>query len=273
MRSKGKMVGWGVALAAAVALIITGTMYAASGPAGATKRSLSMDEMRSVLVPLSSQPPSQFMQGPMTLQEAAAQFPEQPGIVFSPRSCLSYFEDVVGPFTSLNGWLQFGSRVHADGDPSAAHNDTFFQWVVKIPGGANVGAIAAAVSTCRTGTVTVEGTVTGDVTYTERQAPQFPGAQSYAVTNRVQFHEAPGTEGAAIVARYAGSSAQSISLDQQSCQTENVFVGSGDILIIVQEADAAFADGIAGAMLQNVNWQRMRPTPWSPSSTPLALGS
>jgi hypothetical protein len=249
MRNKGKMVGWGVALAAAAAMITTGTVYAGAGQQVASSSGPSSEQLRSVLVSLAEQPESRFVRGPMTLKDAAAlnAFASPSSMVFSPKSCATYLEDALGPLDSLDGWIQFGSRVNP------THNDNFVQAVVNIPGGADLKAIQAAVSTCKTGTLTLEGQATGDITYTERAAPQLAGAQTYAVTGRTKFNYEAGSAEAELVRRYEmPPDAQLLVNTESECVAETTFVATGDTLIVVMEADLAFANEIATAMHANL---------------------
>ncbi|MGE5828927.1 MAG: hypothetical protein ACM30G_11285 [Micromonosporaceae bacterium] len=251
MRSKGKMVAWGVTVAAAAALVITSTVHAGFGSGSAvvatprpTATSLSSVQLRSVLVPLSQQPASQSV-GPITLKQAANSFPLPAGEVYSPWSCLLYIYNVIGSFNGLDGWIQYGTRV--------ATGKKFIQYVVDIPSGANVGAIAASAATCPTGTITLQGTVTGGITLTNSQAPQFAGAQSYALNTRIQFNETPGSPGATILNQYLGQVFSGPSFDVQTYTDVTDFVGVGNTLMVVEEFDQETADVIAGGMVENLN--------------------
>lgn len=252
MRSKGKMVAWGVTVAAAAALIITSTVHAGFGSRSAvvatprpTSASLSSAQLKALLVPLSSQPASQSTVGPITLKQAANNFPLPAGEVYAPWSCLLYIYNVVGSFNGLDGWIQYGTRV--------ATGKKFIQWVANIPGGANVGAIAAAASTCPAGTITLQSTVTGAITLTNGPAPQFAGVQSYALNTGIQFNETPGSPGAAILSQYLGAVFSGPSFDVQEYTDVTDFMGKGNTLMVVEEFDQETADQIAGGMVQNLN--------------------
>lgn len=249
MRSRNRAVGWTVALATAAALVTAGTVYAASDTTPA-RTSLSSEEMRSVLVSLADQPESRFTRGPITLKQAASEnaFAAPDTMVFKPKSCATYLEDVVGSLNSLDGWIQYGSRIHED------HNDNFIQVVVTIPGGADqklLDRIRESMTTCTSGTLTLESKVTGDVSYTERSAPSLPDAATFAATGRTVFHEEPGTEGSKIVSTYEmPPDSQLLLTAEQDCVAEFSFVASGDTLLMVMESDLAFADEVATTMYQ-----------------------
>ncbi|WP_117210194.1 hypothetical protein [Allorhizocola rhizosphaerae] len=254
MRNNAKTLGWGITLAAVVAVVAAGTVYAAAnsgdGPGASTQ--LSMEQMRSVLVPQSELPESRYVSGPMTFVEAAAAnaFAAPPSMVFSPQSCATYLEDVLGPMESLRGWVQFGSRVDDD------HNDNFVHAVVTVPGGANADLlqkIRSRIFSCQTGTLTLEGRVTGAITYTERQALSLPGATTLAVTGRTQFSETPGTEGYKLVRNYEmPPSAQFLVDTAQECVANVNIAGTGDTLIVAMEADLNLANRVATAMFDQV---------------------
>lgn len=268
MRSKGKMVGWGFALATAAALTLTiavhpgfgspgaiaaSTTATAASP-GATGRALTSAQMRSVLVPLSAQPASTSVSA-MTLRDAANSFPLPPNHVYSPKACLSYIYDIVGPATALDGWIQFGTRT--------ATGQKFIQWVVNLPSGADVGAIEASAARCTSGTVTLQGTVTGTINLTQSRAPQLAGARSFSLTTSIQFNEKIGTKGAQVLADELSLTWSAPDVNAQQSQANfnaqqtlsNVtdFAANGRTLMVVVEADQATADQIAGAMARNVD--------------------
>jgi hypothetical protein len=243
---KGKLIGWGVAITTAAAVVTAGTVYAASSPAQVSpSASYSMNSLRNVLVPISQQTPTRFVHGPMTLAQAGEQdaFAAPPGMVFSPRSCATYVEDVLGPLESLNGWIQYGSRVHD------THNDNFIQAVVQLPTNADLGAIAAAAATCEQGTLTLEGQVTGQITYTPHQALNLPGASTFAVRGETHFSAVPGTPEYNLVAQYEmPPDAQLLVNNQLACIAETNFVAQNNILIVVMEADLAYSNQITSQM-------------------------
>lgn len=247
MRKKGKLIGLGVVLAAVAAMFAAGSVYAA--PPDATpngpKTGLTLTEMRNILVPLSGQPESRFVHGPMTLKQAAAEnaFASPPGMVFSPRSCATYLEDVLGSMSTLDGWIQFGSRVHE------THNDNFIQAIVNIPGGVDLNRIRDAVSTCKTGTLTLDGQTTGAITYTENAPPSLPGSQTFSVTGKTQFSATPGTAAYDAVKRYEmPPDAQLLVGSSLVCIAATNFVGTGETLIVTLEADPQFSTQIATQM-------------------------
>jgi hypothetical protein len=252
MRSKGKMVGWGVALVAAAAVTTTiavhpgfGSPNATEAKSAATGTSLSSAQMHSVLVPLSAQPASESVRT-MTLKEAAEAFPLPPDNMYEPKACLSYVYDVVGSFSALDGWISFGTR--------SATGKKFMQFVVNIPKGADVAAIEASAARCTSGTVTLEGKVKGDISLTKSRAPQIAGAQSVSIATRLQFHETAGTEGAEILARNLAMVASGADFNaQQTLTNVGDFAANGNTLVAVEESDQATADQIASAMAQNVN--------------------
>jgi hypothetical protein len=253
MQSKGRMVVWGVAVVAATAVITTITACTKSeSPGGATVtsskatvQSLSSDQMHSVLVQLSAQPASESVKS-MTLKEAANSFPLLPGEVYSPHACISYIFDVVGSFAELDGWIQFGTRT--------ATGREFTQYIVNLPNGASVKAIEASVARCPAGTLTLDDKVTGRITITSTQAPQLAGSETFSIATRMQFKEAKGTEGAAILNKYLAASFSGNSLDpEQIYSNVTDFAANGNTLIVTEEFDQATADQVIGGMVQNLN--------------------
>lgn len=263
MHSKGKVVGWGLALATAAALTLTiavspgfgspkatrtSTAAVAASPS-ATGVSLTSAQMRSALVPLSAQPASTSVSA-MTMRDAANSFPLPPDHVYSPKACLSYIYDVVGPATALDGWIQFGTRT--------ATGQKFIQWIVNIPSGADVGAIEASAAKCVNGTVTLRGTVTGSISLTRSGAPRLAsasaGTSGFSLATRIQFHEAQGTKGAEILAQELSLTFSAPNFDaQQTLMNVTNFAGVGNMLVVVVESDQATADQIAAGMVRNVN--------------------
>lgn len=247
MRHRGKLIGWGIALATAATMLTAGTVYATTNTSQEpAPGSLTLEEMRSVLVPLSEQTQTRFVHGPMTMKEAAAEnaFVAPPSMVFEPESCATYLEDVVGSLDTLDGWIQFGSRVHED------HNDNFIQAVAKVSDQLTLEKIRESAFQCRDGgTLTLEGQVTGKITYREREAPLLAGAETLAITGQTQFSEVPGTEGYELVARYEmPPDSQLLVNSEQLCIAATTFVLSGDTLIVTMEADPGYADALAGMM-------------------------
>src|SRR5574342_15749 len=115
---KGKLVGWGVAIAAVAVLATAGTVYAApyartlTGPSAA----------------------------PATLKDTAATggFADPAGMSFAPHSCTSYLEDALGSMSALDGVIQYGARnTTVDG----THPDYFVQQVINLPDGADLDKI------------------------------------------------------------------------------------------------------------------------------------
>jgi len=251
MTIRRKAVGWLVGLIGAVALVTTGTVYLANDASQASP-ALNAEEMRSVLVPLNEQPESRESHGPMTFAQAAERgalaTPET--MKFDPATCANYLEIVFGPVDQIDGWVQYGSRDHGN------HNDNYVQAVISVPDGADqslIDEIEAALSTCATGTVTLEGGVTGQVTYTERAPLNLAGAATYGTTWRTSFSEKPGTAGYETVLRYqVPANAQLLVDTEQQCVVEANFVGFGDTLIWVYEPDLAYANQLTETMFQRV---------------------
>lgn len=251
MTMRRKAVSWVLGLGVAVATITTGTVYlvndaSQAGPA------LSAEEMRSVLVPLNEQPESRFSFGPMTFEQAAAEgalsTPE--GMKFDPASCANYLEVVFGPVGQVDGWVQYGSRDHS------THNDNYVQAVISVPDGADqalIDEIRAVLSTCATGTVTLDGGVTGVASHTERAPLNLPGAVTYGTTWQTTFSEEPGTAGYETVLRYqVPPSAQLLVDTEQQCVVEANFVGYGDVFLWVYEPELAYANELTETMYQRV---------------------
>jgi hypothetical protein len=254
MRNNAKTLGWGIALVAVAAVVTAGSVYAASSSGGDSGKTtqLTMEQMRSVLVPAKDLPESRYVSGPMTFEQAAAAnaFAAPPSMVFSPRSCATYLEDALGPMSGLRGWVQFGSRVDDN------HNDNFVHAVVTLPNGATpevLSRIREAAFTCRTGTLTLEGQATGDITYTERPGMALPGANTIALTGRTQFKETPGTQGYRLVTTYEmPPSAQLLVNLEQACVAEVNIAASGSTLIVAMEANLDLSQKVATAMYSQV---------------------
>jgi hypothetical protein len=199
------------------------------------------------MLPLSQQPPNSVLYTePVTLKDAAADggFDPPAGMTFQPKSCSSYIEDALGPMSSLDGWMQYGAR--NDG----SHPDYFFQQVVNIPTGADLEKIRAAAMTCSLGFLTLESTLTGALTTTERTAPAVPGAESLALVQGTQFPQP----------RNAGEQALLGQIDYACdigselcpvCVAEVSFLASGNLLIITSDTTVGLADQLAAAMLSN----------------------
>lgn len=255
MRNRGKAISWGVALAAVAALVTAGTVYATgSSQVAAGSSALSSTQMRSVLVSLGQQPESRFVRGPMTLREAKAAnaFVAPASMVFAPQSCATFVDDVLNRMSPVptEGWIQFGSRVHE------THNDNFIQVVVNIPGGASrelLDNIRRSAATCSTGTLTLEGKATGNITYSERTAPVLEGAATLGITGKTKFNTVPGSAEAALVQRYEmPPDAQLLVNAEQECVAASTFVAMGDTLVMVMEADLNYANTLATTMYNRV---------------------
>jgi len=243
---KGRLLGWGVAVATVAAMATAGTVYAASAQGG-TPLSLSSTQMSSVLVPLAEQPNSVYYGEPMTLKDAAASgsFNDPEGMVFAPKSCSSYIEDALGPMGSLDGWMQYGGR-----NDGGAHPEFFYQTVINIPGGVDLEKIRAAAMTCSLGFMTIGGKFTGAVTTKERTAPAVAGASSLALVHGTQFPQ-PKNAGEQSLLEEIYYPCEMGGDVCPVCEVETVFLASGNTLIITYDTKAGYADQLATTMLNN----------------------
>jgi len=256
MRKQRKLAGWGIAIVAAAAMVSAGTVYAATDTFDTpvtVKVALNSEEMRDVLVNLGEQPETRFVRGPMTLKEAAANnaFGAPATMEFKPATCATYLEDVVGGLDGLDGWVQYGSRV------SPNRLDNFIQVVVHIPAGADealLGKIRDQVNKCKTGVLTLDGKVSGDITYTERGGLDLPGAKTLAFNGRTTFDVEPGSWQYDLVRRFEMPPDAQLLVDNQiECVSQANYVAQGETLILVQEADLSLANSITEQMYSNVN--------------------
>ncbi|MBB5870054.1 hypothetical protein F4553_003433 [Allocatelliglobosispora scoriae] len=256
MRKQRKLAGWGIALVAMAAVISAGTVYAAGDTfttEAVVKSALNSQEMRSVLVNLADQPETRFVRGPLTLKEAAANnaFGAPANMVFKPKSCATYLEEVVGELGDLDGWLQYGSRV------SPNRLDNFIQVVVHIPTGADealLNKIRERVNTCKTGVLTLDGRVSGDITYTERKGLELQGAKTLAFNGRTTFDVEPGSWQYDLVRRFEMPPDAQLLVDNQiECVSQANYVAQGQTLILVQEADLSLANKLTEQMHSRVS--------------------
>jgi hypothetical protein len=250
MISRGKLIGRVVSLAAAAVLVATAAAACteeskptATGPGAG----LTLEKMRSVLIPLDKQPQTRFVHGPMTLKEAAANnaFQPAPGLVFEPKICASYLAETVGALGSLEGWVQYGSRVNEQ------HNDNFIQLVAKVPGADQklIDKIRAALSGCRTGSLTIEDRAKGRITYEERKAPALQGAATFSVVGMTQFSEQPGTPEYDLVRKFEMPPDSQLLLNAaQACIAAINITAMGDTIMVVHEADAVLGDQLTMQM-------------------------
>ncbi|MBB5870053.1 hypothetical protein F4553_003432 [Allocatelliglobosispora scoriae] len=257
-RKRRNLAGWGVALVAVVAVIAAAIVYTANNSDTATAatekkgRGLTSEQQRAVLVSISDQPETRFVRGPQTLKQAAAEnaFGAPPTMVFKPKSCVSYVEDALGALGSLDGWLQYGSRINP------TRNDNFIQVVVTIPGGADralLDRIAAEAAKCRTGTLTLLGEATGNLSLTETKPLDIEGAETYAIQANSKFPYKEGSREAELVRRFEMPPDAQLLLDDELTGIENSnFVAIGDTLIFVMEADRGLSDSLAKEMFKRV---------------------
>jgi hypothetical protein len=261
-RKRRNLAGWGVALVAVVAVIAGAIVYTANNSDTATAatekkgRGLTSEQQRAVLVSISDQPETRFVRGPQTLKQAAAEnaFGAPPTMVFKPKSCVSYVEDALGSLGSLDGWLQYGSRINP------TRNDNFIQVVVTIPGvgddRAVLDRIAAEAAKCRTGTLTLLGEATGNLSLTERKPLDIEGAETYAIQANSRFPYKEGSREAELVRRFEMPPDAQLLLDDELTGIENSnFVAIGDTLIFVMEADESLSASLAKEMFQRVKTQ------------------
>lgn len=259
MRKSRKVIGRGavlVVVAAVIATVTACTPQSGSTPdnsQAASKPAAKSVDLRKVLVPMATQPETRFVRGPMTLKEAAGlnALVSPPSVAFAPKSCETYLADAIGsPLDKLDGWVQFGSRVHKD------HNDNFIQLVIDIPTGADqklLDRVRAALAPCADGTVTLEGRVTGKITYEERSVPALAGAATFSITGTTKFSEQPGTPEAELVRNFELPPNSQLLLNaDQACVAAVNITGMGNTLMVVHESDVGLANELTGSMFGNL---------------------
>jgi hypothetical protein len=240
--SKGRIVGFAIAIGAAVAL---GTAGLASGaPAHADQidapqaqhRALTLEELKTVLVPRDEQPTGTTVSDPMTLRDAAAYgaLGSPQGMTSSPASCLTFVGDAIGDASALDGWIQFGMR-----DKEVGHAYST-QLVVNLPGGADVGKVAAAAETCAHGTLTLEGTLTGDTTFAQVPSPRLAAASTYDTRMTTTFPTPTSTEEQDLLTKY--------NFHEGACPADYDFVAMGSVLIWSLDPDPDLAQRAATIM-------------------------
>ncbi|MBB5869023.1 hypothetical protein F4553_002402 [Allocatelliglobosispora scoriae] len=255
---RSNLIGRGAALALAVGLIATAAACSSSQPAASPKQDVqavtvaqSVD-LRSALVPLSAQPDTRSSAGPLTLKQAAESgaMTSPKGVVFTPANCGDYLARALGNMGDLNGYIQYGSRDHD------THKDNFIQAAVEIPGGvtqAVIDKVREALKPCATGTVTLDGKVTGQVSYVERPTPALAGTVGYSITGMTRFAVKPGTPEAKIVENYELPPGAQLNVDSSEACVEQVNItGTGTTLFVVQESDVALANSITTQMYNNL---------------------
>jgi len=254
MRNAGRKIAWSTALVVVVAVVAAGTACTRGSDStqDSAGKTLNLEQLMPVLVPLSAQPETRFVRGPMTLKQAAEQnaFKPPPSIDFEPEACASYLFDAIGPLDANEGWVQFGSRVHKD------HNDNFIQAVATIPGATTnkvLDKVREALSRCKDGTVTLDGKVTGKITYEERTVPDLRGLSTFAITGMTTFSERPGTAEAKLVQTFEMPPDSQLLLGNDQTCVEAVNISTmGNTLILVSESDVNLANQLTMDMFTDL---------------------
>lgn len=221
----------GLAMFLALFVALTPAARATAAPA------LSMDALRSILVPADQEAPNSTLNTLIPLSDSGAMNEEPAGMEFTPFSCYSFNSAGLGDMQALDGWMQIGARLHE------TRGQVFFiQMVARVPGGPNLLAIRKAAHTCRTGTLTLEGRMIGLITYQDIRPPRLNSASAYVTRMTVQFPVPTTDEDRALLKKYhfAGG----------SCPADYVFVAVGDILLWSLDPDADAALQAATIMYQ-----------------------
>jgi hypothetical protein len=227
LRNTRKVIGWAGSLALVAAMMAVGTVASSAGPLEPTigPNTITEGKLRSMLVPPDQEPGGGFVGAPLTLRDAAAAggLGSPPGMVTEPASCLSFVGDAYPQLGSDDGWIQFGVRGHV----------YFIQLVADVPGGADVDRVRAAVASCAHGTLTLEGRLTGDVTFTEVPAPALDSATTFITRMMVTFPQPRDADEAALLDRY--------NFHEGQCPADYVFIAMGSVLIWALDPDPDLA--------------------------------
>jgi hypothetical protein len=154
--------------------------------ASLTKHQISAtDRMRSVLTPLSQQPPGTSIQE-MDLKQASAahMFDIPTGYTFSPPACLEYLVDVIGDPGKYAGWVQIGTLP----TDSNGANGQFSAMAVSVPGGLDLSKVQTSAAACSAGRMTVPKLkVNATVKLAHYAVRSLPNAQTLGLTVTTSF--------------------------------------------------------------------------------------
>ncbi|MEU9689114.1 hypothetical protein [Amycolatopsis japonica] len=231
MHFNGRVFGRGL-MAVAMAVTLALSSVVSDQPSAEASQRWSTS-LASVLVPPDQQAPGSVTMDPITLAQAAEDGGlGTPGMTSSPESCLSFADDSVGGLGTRTGWMQFGRRGPA----------IFLQVVAKIPGGFDVNRVRTAVASCATGTMTLEGKITGQVTFVEQRPLRLLFGKSFVTRMTTTFPKPANEEEAALLTKY--------NFHEGECPAEYVFVAVGNLFIWSLDPDPAIAVRAARIMYE-----------------------
>jgi hypothetical protein len=162
------------------------------------------------------------------------------GMTFTPDQCVNFID--MGDPSKLNGWLQYNEAAPVGKEHNLAHKDFFVGTVFQLPNGVDVAKIRQTALTCSAGSVSLAGKdgskITGELVNTEVDAQQLTGADTFEMTQRLQFGPAKDARTKAILEQYYGE----LDADGGVLRLKQiVIVGMGNVLYLVnmQDRDAA----------------------------------
>lgn len=199
---------------------------------------LSIEKLREVMVPINLQADTDFHVETKSFRETveSGAFELPPNMIFTPNSCSSYLEDVVG---TPEGWVQYGSRT------THTHNNFFLQLAVIIPGGVDMEKIRESALTCDVGTITLEDRIIADVTSKEISTPDFKGATTFAMKQVDRFSNYTDPADIAIIESFGFESGV-------DCIQYSMLIAQGEVLMLIMDFDQIYGTGVATRMYDNL---------------------
>jgi hypothetical protein len=209
-------------------------------------------ELRRLLVPIGEHPAGALIDSEMSLAQIATEpLPLPWGMVWNPASCENYLAMAMPGVFDNHGWLRATDRR----SKAFSHDNFYLDMVIEVPGGTDVQRIGAAAGTCKSGTLTLDDTVTGKVTYTEVETPELQSLErATSLTLRIEVSFAPPkdrAEAATLAKYHYGPPQGADALFAAQAGVSNVktasYVATGDALVMVLSPDARVATEMAAA--------------------------
>jgi hypothetical protein len=155
--------------------------------------------LRALLVPKDEHPARDLITLELGVKQLGDAPPPLPwGMVWDPPTCENYFETAVPNAYAGHGWMRTTDRR----SPTFSHDNFYLDSVIEVPGGVDLDALRRTALTCRSGRLTLDGRVTGTVTYTEVEAPKLSRSKALAMRIEVRIGAPKDDEDAAIIAKY-----------------------------------------------------------------------
>jgi hypothetical protein len=238
-----KIAALAVALVSATVLVACGTSNEAEQVPAAVEPQAGPVDIRKLLVPPGPDHPAVGEVIEVSFADAIEQnlFASPPGMVTAPDSCVNYLQ--LGDPRTITGWMQYNQASPVGKTHDLRHEDFFVNNVVELPAPADLDAVrAAAVTACGTGTVTLDGALTGTLVNTEVSAPGLDPGRTLAMLQRIEFAPAASQAQADLLRKYYGAPDPDGGIVRDK---HIVITTAGNVLYFVIVHDADFATQMA----------------------------